>query len=84
LGWLLFGKGDRHVCAEQVFAEATSARVPVSLMTVYNTLRQFAAVRLLRQIAVEGSKTYFDTNTTDHHHFLVEARTSSWMFPVAQ
>ena len=47
-------------------------RVPVSLATVYNTLHQFTEAGLLREVAVDGSKTYFDTNTTDHHHFFVE------------
>src|SRR3712207_8510077 len=41
LGWLLFGKGDRHITAELLYDEATRARVPVSLATVYNTLHQF-------------------------------------------
>src|SRR3712207_6695825 len=49
-----------------------SARVPVSLATVYNTLHQFTEAGLLRQLAVDGSKAYFDTNPTDHHHFFVE------------
>ena len=48
------------------------ARFPVSLATVYNTLHQFTDAGLLRILAVEGSKTYFDTNTLDHHHFFVE------------
>jgi Fur family transcriptional regulator, iron response regulator len=72
LGWMLFGKGDRHVSAEALHEEATRARVPVSLATVYNTLHQFKEAGLLRQVAMEGSKTYFDTNTSDHHHFFVE------------
>src|SRR3982751_2878770 len=72
LGWMLFGKGDRHVTAEMLYEEATKAKVPVSLATVYNTLHQFTDVGLLRQVAVDGSKTYFDTNTTAHHHFFVE------------
>ena len=46
--------------------------MPVSLATVYNTLRQFTDVGLLRQVAVDGSKAYFDTNVTTHHHFFVE------------
>ena len=46
--------------------------MPVSLATVYNTLHQFTEVGLLRQVAVDGSKTYFDTNVSDHHHFFVE------------
>ncbi len=72
LGWILFAKGDRHVTAEMLYEEATKAKVPVSLATVYNTLHQFTEVGLLRQVAVDGSKTYFDTNVSEHHHFFVE------------
>ncbi len=72
LGWLLFGKGDRHVSAEMLYEEAMRARVPVSLATVYNTLHQFTEAGLLRQLTVDGSKAYFDTNATDHHHFFIE------------
>lgn len=72
LGWLLFAKGDRHVTAELLYEEAMRARVPVSLATVYNTLHQFTEAGLLRQLPVDGSKAYFDTNPSDHHHFFVE------------
>jgi Fur family transcriptional regulator, iron response regulator len=48
------------------------AGVTVSLATVYNTLHQFTDAGLLRILAVEGARTYFDTNTSDHHHFFVE------------
>jgi Fur family iron response transcriptional regulator len=72
LGWILFAKGDRHVTAELLYEEAMRARVPVSLATVYNTLHQFTEAGLLRQLAVDGSKSYFDTNTSEHHHFFVE------------
>src|SRR5262249_60301549 len=70
LGWLLFSKGDRHLTAEMLFEEASNARVPVSLATVYNTLNQFTDVGLLRQVAVAGSKTDLPTNTTGHPHLL--------------
>ena len=72
LGWMLFAKGDRHITAEMLYDEAMRARVPVSLATVYNTLHQFTEAGLLRQLAVDGAKAYFDTNITDHHHFFVE------------
>jgi Fur family iron response transcriptional regulator len=72
LGWLLFGRGDRHVTAERLFEEAVQARVPVTLATVYNTLNQFIEAGLLRRIAVDTCKSYFDTNLTEHHHFLIE------------
>lgn len=72
LGWLLLGKGGRHLTAEMLYEEATQAKVPVSLATVYNTLHQFTEVGLLRQVAADGSKAYFDTNVSSHHHFFVE------------
>jgi Fur family iron response transcriptional regulator len=84
LGWLLFGKGHRHVTAEHLFEEASAARVPVSLATVYNTLHQFTEAGLLREIAVDGAKTYFDTNLSAHHHFLVEGSTTLVDIPAGQ
>jgi Fur family iron response transcriptional regulator len=76
LAELLFAKGDRHLTAEQLHEEALVAGVPVSLATVYNTLHQFTHAGLLRILAIEGSKTYFDTNTSDHHHFFIEGENS--------
>lgn len=72
LARLLFSKGDRHVCAEALFEEARDAGVMVSLATIYNTLHQFTENGLLRAITVDSSRTYFDTNTGDHHHFYLE------------
>jgi Fur family iron response transcriptional regulator len=72
LGALLFGAGDRHLTAEMLHMEAIENQIPVSLATVYNTLHQFTLAGLLREVAIEGSKTYFDTNTSDHHHFYFE------------
>jgi Fur family transcriptional regulator, iron response regulator len=72
LARLLFDDGDRHVTAEVLHEEALARKVPVSLATVYNTLHQFTEVGLLREVAVEGAKTYFDTNTSNHYHFFCE------------
>lgn len=72
LAELLFAKGDRHLSAEELHEEALTAGVAVSLATVYNTLHQFTDAGLLRILALESSRTYFDTNTSDHHHFFVE------------
>jgi len=69
---ILFAKGDRHVTAEMLYEEATRAQIRVSLATIYNTLHQFTNAGLLRQIAVDSSKTYFDTNPSFHHHFFIE------------
>jgi Fur family iron response transcriptional regulator len=45
------------------------ARWPVSLATVYNTLNQFTAAGLLKEVAVDSGRSLFDTNTAPHHHF---------------
>lgn len=72
LGGILFAKGDRHIAAEDLRAEAEDAGVRVSLATVYNTLHQFTQAGLLREVAIDSGRAYFDTNTSEHHHFLVE------------
>ena len=76
LGRLLYGKGDRHVTADILHDEAIRARVPVSQATVYNTLNQFTEAGLLRELAVDGARTWFDTNVGDHHHFMIEGEDS--------
>ena len=72
LAEILFGAGDRHVSAEALHGEASAARVPVSLATVYNTLNQFTSAGLLREVAIEGDRSYFDTNTSNHFHYFIE------------
>ena len=73
LARLLLANEDRHVTAEQLHAEAAASAVQVSLATVYNTLHQFTEAGLLREVVVEPGRSYFDTNTADHHHFFCEA-----------
>ena len=72
LARLLFTGHDRHVTAESLAEESTRTGVKVSLATVYNTLHQFQSAGLLRQVVVDASRSYFDTNVGDHQHFFVE------------
>jgi Fur family transcriptional regulator, iron response regulator len=72
LARLLFSQRDRHLTAEMAYKEAAQSSLQVSLATVYNTLNLFAKMGLLREIGVDGTTTYFDTRTGDHHHFFVE------------
>jgi Fur family iron response transcriptional regulator len=80
LAKLLFENGNRHVTAEQLHGEALEAAVRVSLATVYNTLHQFTDAGLLREVVVDPSRSYFDTNVDDHHHFYYE--TSGQLFDI--
>ena len=84
LAEILFTHGNRHISAESLHDEATVQRVPVSLATIYNTLHQFTEAGLLREVAVDGSKTYFDTNTSEHHHFFVEDDNEVMDIPAGQ
>jgi Fur family iron response transcriptional regulator len=72
LARLLFEDGDRHVAAEQLHRQATDAGIKMSLATVYNTLNRFTEVGLLQEVVIERSQSYFDTNTSHHHHFYCE------------
>jgi Fur family transcriptional regulator, iron response regulator len=72
LARLLLETGDRHVTAEHLHSEAIAAGIKVSLATVYNTLHQFTEAGLLREAVIEPGRSYFDTNTADHHHFFCE------------
>nr|WP_099559095.1 Fur family transcriptional regulator [Hartmannibacter diazotrophicus] len=81
LAEILYSHGHRHISAEQLHDEAQTARVPVSLATIYNTLHQFTEAGLLREVAVDGTKTYFDTNVDDHHHFFVEGANEVFDIP---
>ena len=73
LAALLVGDGeDRHVTAESLYAASCGSDEKVSLATVYNTLRAFCDAGLMREITVDGSKSYFDTNTSNHPHFFWE------------
>lgn len=72
LAQLIFGRGHRHISAEDLHKETQQAGYALSLATVYNSLQRFHEAGLLRIIIGEGSKRWFDTNLSDHHHFYVE------------
>ena len=72
LAGLLFRDGDRHLTAESLQDEADKAGIKVSLATIYNTLHQFTEAGLLRQVMVDASRSYFDTNIGNHQHFYCE------------
>ena len=72
LAKLLFDGCDRHLSAELLHGEALSGNIRVSLATIYNTLHQFTEAGMLREIVVDSGRSYFDTNTSDHHHYFFE------------
>jgi len=72
LARLLFEPGDWHLTAEKLHDQAAQAGLRVSLATIYNTLNQFTAAGLLREVVATPERTYFDTNTSAHHHIFDE------------
>lgn len=74
LAELLVGDGrNRHVTAESLHEAARRHDAPVSLATVYNTLRAFCQAGLMHEVTVDGSRSYFDTRTDEHPHYYWEA-----------
>ena len=70
---LLVGDGQhRHVTAESLYDAVRDCGERVALATVYNTLKTFSEAGLLREITVNGARSYFDTDTSNHAHFYWE------------
>jgi Fur family transcriptional regulator, iron response regulator len=59
----------QHLSAEQILAQLRASGARVSKATVYNTLNLFAAHGLIRQLSVDGSRAWFDSNVDPHYHF---------------
>ncbi|MCK5424883.1 MAG: transcriptional repressor [Emcibacter sp.] len=72
LAKILFDGPNRHVTAEILLDEVARANINISLATIYNSLHQFTNAGLLREVIVDSGRTYFDTNTSDHHHYFME------------
>jgi len=73
LGRLLFRGKHRHVTVDDLHRDVLQSGIRLSLATVYNTLNQFADAGLVRKVAVNGGRSYFDTDAGDHQHFYIEA-----------
>ena len=52
----------------KILKKKTSKKV--SLATIYNTVHSFKKKGYLKEISINRKNSYFDTNTSDHHHFL--------------
>ncbi|NOZ10894.1 MAG: transcriptional repressor [Gammaproteobacteria bacterium] len=61
--------GCEHLSAEDVFASVNTGHLRVSKATVYNTLGLFVEKGLIREVIADPSKTFYDPNTSPHHHF---------------
>jgi Fur family iron response transcriptional regulator len=59
----------QHLSAEQILANLRGSGARVSKATVYNTLNLFASHGLIRQLSVDGSRAWFDSNVDPHYHF---------------
>ena len=72
LSKLLFEKGKRHVSAEELFDEVKQEDRKISLATVYNTLKQFTKLGLIREIVVDQNISIYCTNNQSHYHLYIE------------
>lgn len=68
IGQILFAK-PQHVSADQVLSIVNQAGPLVSKATIYNTLGLFASKGLIKELIVDPSKIFYDTNTSQHYHF---------------
>ena len=72
LAKLIFDKGTRHISAENLFDEAKKDERKISMATVYNTLKQFTTLGLIREIVVDQNKSLYCNNNQSHYHLYIE------------
>ena len=72
LAKLLFQKGDRHIAAENLFDEVKKEDRKISMATIYNTLKQFTSLGLIREIVVDQNKSLYCNNNQSHYHLYIE------------
>ena len=72
LAKLIFDKGKRHISAENLFDEVKKEDRKISMATIYNTLKQFTNLGLIREVVVDKNKSLYDTNNKPHYHLYIE------------
>ena len=72
LAKILFEQGNRHISAENLFDEVKKQDRKISMATIYNTLKQFTNLGLIREIVVDKNKSLYDTNNKPHYHLYIE------------
>ena len=72
LAKILFGKGNRHVSADELFHDVKKEDRKISMATVYNTLKQFTSLGLVREVVVDQNKSLYCTNHKSHYHLYIE------------
>jgi Fur family iron response transcriptional regulator len=72
LAKLLFDKGKRHISAENLFDEVKKDERKISMATIYNTLKQFTSLGLIREIVVDQNKSLYCNNNQSHYHLYIE------------
>lgn len=70
--YLFSEEGHRHFTADELFNALQSQGIQISQATIYNSLNLFAAHGLIREVGIEGQKSFYDTNTQPHAHYFYE------------
>ena len=72
LAKIIFDKGKRHISAENLFDEVKKEERKISMATIYNTLKQFTNLGLIREIVVDQNKSLYCNNNQSHYHLYIE------------
>ena len=72
LAKILFDNGNRHLSADELFHDVKKEDRKISMATVYNTLKQFTSLGLVREVVVDQNKSLYCTNHKSHYHLYIE------------
>ena len=72
LAKLLFKNPDRHISADEIYEEVKKEDRKISLATIYNTLKQFTNLGLLKELVIDQNKSIYCSNHDSHYHLYIE------------
>ena len=72
LAKIIFDKGTRHISADNLFDEVKKEDRKISMATIYNTLKQFTSMGIIREVVVDQNKSLYCNNTQSHYHLYIE------------
>jgi len=72
LAKLIFEKGKRHVSVEDLYTEVRKEDRKISLATIYNTLKQFTKLGIIKEVVVDQNKSLYCNNFKSHYHLYIE------------
>ena len=81
---ILFDGEFKHFSADDLYNLTEKKNLQISLATIYNTLKEFSNLGLIKEIIIDPNRIWYDTCVKNHYHFYNSATNKLIDIPEAQ